>query len=59
MAWKRLWVLAAGGVVAATLMALPNCSKAPQTAALKLYNVSYDPTRDLYQDVIAAFSKEY
>jgi sulfate/thiosulfate transport system substrate-binding protein len=59
MAWKRLSVLAVGGVVAATLLALPNCSKAPQAAALKLYNVSYDPTRELYLDISAAFSKEY
>src|SRR5215813_12193666 len=28
-------------------------------SAIKLLNVSYDPTRELYQDINAAFAKDY
>jgi sulfate/thiosulfate transport system substrate-binding protein len=31
----------------------------PAAAAVKLLNVSYDPTRELYQDVNAAFAKQW
>jgi sulfate/thiosulfate-binding protein len=50
-------------VAAAALAAA--CSKAPEpaaptgTSAVTLLNVSYDPTRELYQDVNAAFAAEW
>jgi sulfate/thiosulfate-binding protein len=59
MAWKRLSMVGAAAVVGTAFLALATCSRAPQSTALKLYNVSYDPTRELYLDISAAFSKEY
>jgi sulfate transport system substrate-binding protein len=59
MAWMRVGIVSAGVAVAAMLAVLPSCGKAPQNAAVRLYNVSYDPTRELYQDISAAFTKDY
>jgi sulfate transport system substrate-binding protein len=45
---------------AAVLSALAVSAIAPAVAAdISLLNVSYDPTRELYQDVNAAFAKEW
>ncbi|PPB83864.1 sulfate transport system substrate-binding protein [Mycetohabitans endofungorum] len=49
--WRRLaaaWVLTGGVVVSGTTV-----------AGSTLLNVSYDPTRELYQDVNQAFAKEW
>ena len=46
--------------LAATLLAAALLSAAATAhAQVKLLNVSYDPTRELYQDVNAAFSKSW
>jgi sulfate/thiosulfate transport system substrate-binding protein len=43
-------------LLAASLLAIPAI---PATAAVQILNVSYDPTRELYQDVNAAFAKHW
>ena len=43
-------------LIAAALLAV---AAAAQAADVSLLNVSYDPTRELYQDVNAAFAKEW
>jgi sulfate transport system substrate-binding protein len=48
---KRILILA----TAISLAFIPNSSASAQ--AVTLLNVSYDPTRELYQDVNAAFAK--
>ena len=35
------------------------CSRGSVPAGVKLLNVSYDPTRELYQDINAAFAKQW
>jgi sulfate/thiosulfate transport system substrate-binding protein len=48
--------------VLCALALLPGCSKpsgAPKAEPLTLLNVSYDPTRELYTDLNAAFSKQW
>jgi sulfate transport system substrate-binding protein len=47
---KRSFVLA---------LALVACSSSRSSSTVELLNVSYDPTRELYQDVNAAFAKQY
>src|SRR3954469_49001 len=49
----RLAVMAAFALVTATLFGVPRAHAAEVT----LLNVSYDPTRELYQDFNAAFAK--
>ncbi len=44
--------------IAAAALALASTVAGP-AAAQELLNVSYDPTRELYQDVNAAFAKQY
>ena len=41
------------------LFALAACSSSRPSKTVELLNVSYDPTRELYQDVNAAFAKQY
>jgi sulfate transport system substrate-binding protein len=51
-----LFVIAAGlGLGMGVTLAVGSCKPAPTTAAL--LNVSYDPTRELYQEFNAAFAK--
>ena len=46
--------------LAIALFALPSCKKGATTAGpATLLNVSYDPTRELYVDVNAAFAKQW
>ena len=45
---------AARGLVASTLIAAPAFA-----ADIQLLNVSYDPTRELYQDINASFAKSW
>src|SRR3954462_5265949 len=44
-------------------LALASCSTDPKTTSsskeVKLLNVSYDPTRELYTDIDAAFAKSW
>jgi len=40
-----------------SLTALPACKRASATQEVTLLNASYDPTRELYEDVNAAFAK--
>jgi len=46
-------------IIAATLFATASLLPVAHAADITLLNVSYDPTRELYQDVNAAFAKEY
>lgn len=42
------------------LLALPGCSpKKPSAPALELQNVSYDPTREFYEEVNSAFARKW
>ena len=46
--------------IAATLIAGPiTVSAAAAPAPVEILNVSYDPTRELYQDINAAFTKDW
>jgi sulfate/thiosulfate-binding protein len=51
---------AAGGLLAAVAatLALSACDRGPETE-VSLLNVSYDPTRELYEDVNVAFAKHW
>jgi sulfate/thiosulfate-binding protein len=53
---KRAWTLAAAFLLLAGAAAA-QAAKTPK--AVSLLNVSYDPTRELYQDVNAAFAKAW
>jgi sulfate/thiosulfate transport system substrate-binding protein len=44
-------------VVAAALAAAAGCKRAPSPSELKLLNVSYDPTRELYSELNTAFAR--
>jgi len=46
-------------LVTAVSLALPLSVKHTPAKAVKLLNVSYDPTRELYQDVNAAFVRQW
>jgi len=47
-------------LVLASLLALPGCKKGGSAAGeLELQNVSYDPTREFYEEVNAAFVKKW
>ncbi len=48
--WALALLLAAGTLAA---------GQAPAIAQVKLLNVSYDPTRELYQDFNAAFARHW
>jgi sulfate transport system substrate-binding protein len=49
-----------GSVVAAALLAAASLGQSVAHAAdITLLNVSYDPTRELYQDIDAAFARQY
>ena len=53
-------VLAAAGIAAGVLTgALPSCAASAPPAEVALLNVSYDPTRELYQAVNAAFAAQW
>ena len=56
--------LAIAGLLVATLVGCSGSSPGPDGAAgrpkaIELLNVSYDPTRELYRDINAAFAKHY
>ena len=53
---KSLRSAVAGALAAASLGAIPLVAHA---ADVQLLNVSYDPTRELYQDVNAAFARQW
>ena len=53
---SKFFSFLATGTVAATLFLL---LAAPRAADLTLYNVSYDPTRELYKAINKAFTAEY
>jgi sulfate transport system substrate-binding protein len=44
---------------ATLLVAVSLCASAAPAAEIKLLNVSYDPTRELYQDINAAFAAQW
>ena len=47
-------------LLAVSLLALPSCKKSATSAGtVTLLNVSYDPTREFYVDVNAAFAKQW
>ena len=43
----------------AAALALPGCSGGKPANEVELLNVSYDPTRELYRDVNAAFARQW
>ncbi|MEI9812556.1 MAG: sulfate ABC transporter substrate-binding protein [Acidobacteriota bacterium] len=47
------------GAALAAVLTLTGCGSAPDPKTLTLRNVSYDPTRELYQDINAAFAKHW
>src|SRR5438445_9722522 len=54
--WRGVWSRIGFLVV----VAVASCSDAtPSSGTVELLNVSYDPTRELYQDINAAFAKAY
>lgn len=53
---SRRFVVALAGSIAVGATTLPDVAKAQ---AVSLLNVSYDPTRELYQDINAAFAKHW
>jgi sulfate/thiosulfate transport system substrate-binding protein len=48
-------------LLAVSLLALPSCKKSASAAAgpISLLNVSYDPTREFYVEINAAFKKQW
>ena len=40
-------------------IALASCGKKSDSGALELHNVSYDPTREFYDEVNVAFAKKW
>ncbi len=46
-------------VALAALLALPGCGKKSSGGGLELQNVSYDPTREFYEEVNVAFAKKW
>src|SRR6185312_12658536 len=56
---KRLGITAAALLLAAGGLAVTALRPARADGAVKLLNVSYDPTRELYQDVNQAFGQEW
>jgi sulfate/thiosulfate transport system substrate-binding protein len=46
-------------LVAAAAVLLASCGGDASTASVTLLNVSYDPTRELYEDVNVAFTKQW
>jgi sulfate/thiosulfate transport system substrate-binding protein len=56
MTHSRLFV----GAALAAILSLSGCGSAPsESKTTTLRNVSYDPTRELYQDINAAFAKHW
>lgn len=51
--------LMTAGIVLAALLCEPGCGSDSETKTVTLMNVSYDPTRELYQDINNAFSKRW
>jgi sulfate transport system substrate-binding protein len=56
---KRAIAIGAIGLAATAALLLTKTAKVRAAGTVKLLNVSYDPTRELYQDVNAAFAKEW
>ena len=56
---KRLGITAAALLLAAGGLAVTALRPARADGAVKLLNVSYDPTRELYQDVNQAFGQQW
>ncbi|MCW1923104.1 sulfate ABC transporter substrate-binding protein [Luteolibacter arcticus] len=46
-------------LVLASLLTLPGCGKKGGSGELELQNVSYDPTREFYEEVNVAFAKKW
>ncbi|MEI7684928.1 MAG: sulfate ABC transporter substrate-binding protein [Planctomycetota bacterium] len=57
MKWARLFSVLSLGALALALGG--GCGKGDRTGEIELINVSYDPTRELYQQVNEAFVKDY
>lgn len=56
---KRATAIGVLGLAAALALLACRASKAPAAATVKLLNVSYDPTRELYQEINAAFARAW
>lgn len=47
------------GTIFAAILPLTGCGSAPEAKTTTLRNVSYDPTRELYQDINGVFAKHW
>jgi sulfate transport system substrate-binding protein len=56
---SRLLTVAAASVMACVSLGASVTAQAQDKAELKLLNVSYDPTRELYQEINAAFTAQW
>src|SRR5947207_3909378 len=56
---KRTLTMGLLGLVATAALLATRTERARAGGTVKLLNVSYDPTRELYQDVNAAFGKQW
>ncbi|HVV51005.1 MAG TPA: sulfate ABC transporter substrate-binding protein [Polyangia bacterium] len=56
---KRTIAIGVVGLAAAGLLLTAGRTKVRAAGTVKLLNVSYDPTRELYQDVNAAFARQW
>jgi sulfate transport system substrate-binding protein len=56
---KRAIVIGVLGLAATAALLLTKTEKARAGGTVKLLNVSYDPTRELYQDVNTAFARQW
>jgi sulfate transport system substrate-binding protein len=57
--FRRVVIVGGAALVLAAGVALSSVAPAQGTKPVTLLNVSYDPTRELYQDVNAAFAAEW
>lgn len=57
--WYAVVGVGVAALVGLIVLASASCSKRTPGRAVKLLNVSYDPTRELYQDFNAAFAKHW
>ncbi len=56
---RRSVLAGAGAALGATALGVAGCTDAKPGGAITLLNVSYDPTRELYREVNAAFASAY
>ena len=53
------WISTAAVLIAVSVLVFTSSSRKAVTQDIKLLNVSYDPTRELYEDINPAFIAAY